>query len=164
MIIVADTTPLLYLSRLGLLHLLEQLYDTVILPTAVWRELVEYRPDAPGVAELRRASWLRVDASADNSPLLAELREELDDGESAAIALALHLGAALILIDERDGRHQAEARGLAVRGSVGLLISAREHGFIPALRPVLDALTQADFRMDRKLYRAALEIVGEGAE
>lgn len=50
-----------------------------------------------------------------------------------------------------------------VRAQFGL-ISAREHGFIPALRPVLDALTQADFRMDRKLYRAALEIVGEGAE
>lgn len=51
-----------------------------------------------------------------------------------------------------------------MRGSVGLLISARERGLISALRPVLDALTQAGFRMDRNLYRAALEIVGEGAE
>lgn len=164
MIIVADTTPLLYLARLGLLGVLQQLYETVILPTEVWRELVEYRPDAPGVEALRGATWLRVDASADTSPLLVELREELDDGESAAIALALHLGAELILIDERDGRREAEERGLVVRGTVGLLINARERALIPALRPVLDALVQAGFRIDHRLYRAALEIAGEDAD
>jgi predicted nucleic acid-binding protein len=162
-IVVADTTPLIALSRLGLLDVLRQLYGTVVLPTEVWHELVAYKPDAPGVEALRAASWLQVDASADASPLLAGLREELDRGEAAAIALALVRRADVLLIDERDGRRSAEARGLAVRGTVGVLIAARERGILPKLRPVLDALLASGFRVDRRLYRVALELVGETA-
>lgn len=37
----------------------------------------------------------------------------LDPGETAAILLAEHLGAAALLIDERKGRAVAASRGLA---------------------------------------------------
>jgi predicted nucleic acid-binding protein len=38
-IIVSDTSPLMNLAVVGHLQLLHQLYDTVIIPEAVWNEL-----------------------------------------------------------------------------------------------------------------------------
>lgn len=52
----------------------------------------------------------------------------LDPGETAAILLAEEIGADLILIDERAGRAVAESRGIAVRGTLGVLVQARATG------------------------------------
>jgi hypothetical protein len=68
------------------------------------------------------------------------LQAELDPGESAAIALALEIGADLILADERKGRKKAQAMGLSVVGLLGVLSEAKREGLIPACMPLLDAL------------------------
>jgi predicted nucleic acid-binding protein len=59
-IVVADTTPLLYLSRVGQLDLLLALYHQIIVPETVWREAVVARSDAMGVESLRAAAWIVV--------------------------------------------------------------------------------------------------------
>jgi hypothetical protein len=41
MLVVSDTTPLLYLARIGRLDLLCQLYVEVVVPQTVWDELAE---------------------------------------------------------------------------------------------------------------------------
>lgn len=164
MLVVADTTPPLYLARLGLLELLRELYGTVIVPTAVWHELTVARPDAPGASEVRAASWIVVDPGADTSPLLVELQDEIDRGEAAAIALALLREADLLLVDDGAGRRVAAQRGLLPRGTVGVLVAARQRGLIPALRPVLDALVAEEFRIDAELVRRVLLLVDEASD
>ncbi len=161
-LVVADTTPLLYLARLGLLDLLERQYRRVLVPRTVWEELVVARPDAHEVAALRAASWMEIDPGADGSAQMLTLADDLDAGEAAAIALALLRHADLLLIDDLDGRRAATACGLAIRGTIGVLVEARRDGLLPALRPVLDQLALSGFRLDERLYRAALEAVGEG--
>jgi predicted nucleic acid-binding protein len=161
LVVVADTTPLLYLARLELLGLLPALFHRVVVPGAVWRELVEVRPGALGVAALLAVDWIEVDASADGSALAQELSAELDGGEAAAIALALARRADLLLIDERDGRRAALAHGLRVRGTVGILLAARERHLLPKLRPALDALLATGFRLERSLYEDALRAAEE---
>ena len=72
----------------------------------------------------------------------------LDRGETAAILLvAESFRADLILIDERIGRKVVRERGLAVRGTLGMLVEARQRGWIPALRPARDALVAEGFRI-----------------
>lgn len=157
MLVVADSSPLVYLSRVGVLDLLATAFGEVVVPGAVWAEVVDARPDAPGVSALQAASWLRVDRR-DLPP--ADLG--LDPGETAAILLAELLHADLLLIDERAGRGVAEGRGLVVRGTLGVLVQARERGALPALRPVLDALVGEGFRIAPALVAEALRRVGEG--
>jgi hypothetical protein len=65
-----------------------------------------------------------------DSALLVRLRVELDAGEAEAIALAAELGAPVIL-DDRPARRRARALGLQVTGSAGVLVVAKEDGFIP---------------------------------
>jgi uncharacterized protein len=88
----------------------------------------------------------------------------LDPGETAAILLAEAIKADVLLIDERAGRKIASDRGIAVRGTLGVLVQARHLGALPALRPVLDALVGQGFRIAPALVREALARVGEPAE
>jgi predicted nucleic acid-binding protein len=158
-LVVADSSPLIYLSRIGLLHILPTLFGDVVVPRAVWEEALGRRPSAPGIESLRQASWIRV---VDDPSPSADLG--LDAGETAAILVAESLRANLLLIDERLGRAVAQARGLAVRGTLGVLVQARRSNILSALAPVLDALVAEGFRIAPALLRQALVFVGEGTE
>lgn len=130
MLVVADSSPLIYLSRVGRLDLLAALYGTVVVPARVWAEVVEARPGARGVTELANAPWLKVDRRVLPADDLG-----LDPGETAAILLAEALGAELLLIDERAGREVARARGIGIRGTLGALVQARQWTSFQPWRP-----------------------------
>jgi len=133
-VVVAGSSPLIYLSRIGHLYVLEALFGDVIVPRLVWDEAVQRRPSAPGADEIRRAQYLRI---VDNPLHSADLG--LDPGETAAILIAASLHAELLLIDERVGRKVAQERGLTVRGTIGVLVQAKESGVFSPLKPVLEA-------------------------
>ena len=117
MIVISDTSPILNLARIELLDLLPNLYQQVLIPPAVHHELL--RTHYEGRAALERAleSWLVV-AWPKNEQLVAQLRKDLDAGESEAIALAFERRPALLLIDERLGRRAAETLGLSITGLI----------------------------------------------
>jgi predicted nucleic acid-binding protein len=70
----------------------------------------------------------------------------LDIGEREAIQLALDLGINTVLIDEADGRRQAEKLHLEVRGTLGILERGAKLG-ITNLRTALSKLDQTNFRI-----------------
>jgi predicted nucleic acid-binding protein len=126
-------------------------------------ELVEKRPDARGVEDLRAAEWILVLAApvsiqADESALATR-----DAGEAAALRLAFERRA-LVLIDERARRRAAHSLGLAVRGTLGMLVEARLRGIIEAVGPILGDLEQGGFRATPELRVWALKAAGESAK
>lgn len=161
MLVVSDTTPLLYLVRVGRLDLLRELYVDVVVPQTVWNELVEARPDALGVVAVRAAAWLRVvpDASAPDD--VAEVLAEIDAGEAAAIAVALERHADLLLIDDAAGRRAAGELGVAVRGTLGVLVTAKAAGVLLTVAPVIAALLAEGFRASGAVVEQALRASGE---
>ena len=85
----------------------------------------------------------------------------LHRGERAALALALELGSARFLADDLRARRAATRLGLAVLGSVGIALRAKESGLIAAVRPTLDALVGVGLYIDLPLYQRTLEVAGE---
>jgi len=77
-----------------------------------------------------------------NQTLLQRLAQTLHLGESAAIALASEIPATILVIDELEGRHVARRLGLTVTGTLGLIVSAKRRGVLPAARPVIEQLRQ----------------------
>jgi predicted nucleic acid-binding protein len=161
LIVVADTTPLLYLSRIGRAGLLQTLYQDIIVPRTVWDEAVGARPGAPGIADLVAATWIRVSDEAERAGVDRLLEEALDPGEAAAITLAELLHADILLIDERKGQAVARERGLQIRGTLGVLVDARRAGHLASLRSVLQELLAEGFRVAPALVSEALRRVGE---
>lgn len=155
MIIVADTSPLLHLARIGRLSLVEAAVGPVVVPRTVWSELIQpgTRPDV--VAALRAAAWIRVMEDPPHQDL------GLDPGETAAILLAEATRAEALVIDERRGRAVATARGLAVIGTLGVLAGAKRAGAIERVAPLVEDLRVDGFRLSDPLVAAFMARVGE---
>src|SRR5882757_5744469 len=92
-----------------------------------------------------RPDWITEVTPADRG-MVAALRLIVDLGESEAITLAYEKGVRLI-IDDSKGRLVAKRLGIAVTGTVGLVVKAKTDGFVAAVTPLLDALEARQFRI-----------------
>jgi len=153
--IVSNAGPLIHLSWIGRLNLLQQLFDELIVPNRVKEEVLQADDDVPGVSELLAAfasGWIHVH--------LVESREDvevleriLDAGESEAIVLANEIQADLLLLDDRRARREAERQGVPISGTVGVLRRGRDQQLIPAVLPVLNELRKLGFRASEALLQ-----------
>jgi predicted nucleic acid-binding protein len=139
MIVVADASPLIALSRIGKLELLRQLFGRLLVPQAVWQEVALADSHRAGVQELLNADWVEQRQVVDVA-LVRLLRRDLGAGESEAIVLAREVKADVLLIDERLGRSAAARLGLPMTGLVGILIEARRQGLLPDATSVIHQL------------------------
>lgn len=161
MIVVSDTSPIINLAAIGRLELLRDLYGHVIVPEAVYHEVTVRGHGQPGALELQTWPWFEMRRVLDIA-LVSHLERELDAGEAEAIALALEMGADMLLLDERRGRAVAARFSLPVTGLLGALVVAKHQGHLPAVKPVLDDLiTVAGFWIGDALYTAVVQSVGE---
>ncbi|MBK8426908.1 MAG: hypothetical protein IPL27_13470 [Lewinellaceae bacterium] len=99
MMVVSDTSPLINLAVIDHLWLIPKIYDQIIIPPAVFNEIVIEGAGEPGAAEIQSAVWVSVKICTP-SPLLRQLMLDLDPGEAESIALAVEIGADRILIDK----------------------------------------------------------------
>ena len=159
MLVVCNSTVLIALSRIGYLWLLEKLLGHLVIPTAVYNDVVVRGSGRPGVTEVAEAGWIHVIEVKDVS--IAEgLASILHRGEAEAIALAKEMGADLIILDDNLARETAIMKGLNVAGTLALLHQAKEKGLIPKLKPILDALRSARFYIGDE-YDEILRDAGE---
>ncbi|MEH2295261.1 DUF3368 domain-containing protein [Nostoc sp.] len=161
MIIVSDTSPINNLAAINHVHLLQQLYGTVLIPEAVYRELTDPNFPVAGATEVQTFIWIQTRPVQDRI-LVEALSNELDIGEAEAIALALEMKADQVLIDERRGRMVAARLNLSYTGILGILVEAKSQRLISAVKPLLDALiNQAGFWVAEPLYKRVLQLVDE---
>ncbi|NER92322.1 MAG: DUF3368 domain-containing protein [Symploca sp. SIO1B1] len=159
---VSNSSVLIALSSIGQLELIKQRFpDGVMIPQAVWKEVVETGKGRSGAEEVAKASWLTI-STVSNTSSISLLRLELDEGESEAISLFLEQPAQAILLDEKNARRVAKRMKLPVLGTVGILIWAKQNRLIPNLKEQLDALQLVGkFRLSTLIYQESLKKVGE---
>lgn len=158
--VVANAGPLISLAAIGKLDLLKALFEQILIPQAVYDEVVVHGEGEPGSQEVRDAEWIRA-AQVQDRLAVDLLRETLDMGESEAIVLAQELNARYVLLDDGLARRKARLIGLRMTGTLGILLMAKEAGLISAVRPILDELRQTDFRMSDRVYQQVLLKAGE---
>jgi hypothetical protein len=160
-IVVSNTSSLTNLAAIGQLGLLRQLYQRVMIPAAVERELSALGAGQPGWVDLAALDWVETQ-TVNNQLLVQALRVELDEREAEAVALAVEVAAGLLLLDERIARAVAARFGLKYIGLRGALLEAKQQQLIPAVKPLLDDLIQrAGFWISEPLYRRVLQAAGE---
>jgi predicted nucleic acid-binding protein len=164
LIVVADAGPIIHLSLIGHLDLIPALFGRVVVPRRVYEEVVRSEGGMPGSDELRNATWADLHEGDVRPELVRLLESHLDFGEAAAIALALDLGADMVLSDDRQARLAAERLELRVRGTLGILLEARRQGRIPELAPLLNELRSKGVWLSGKLIEGVLREAGEAVQ
>lgn len=152
-IVVADTGPLNHLILIGQIDLLPRLFGAVAIPATVAGELRD--PDAPVAVRAWAASppsWLTIH----DDPADPALLRRLDAGERATIALAIALGAGLLLIDDRAGASAARGQGFRVTGTIGVLVDAARQNLL-RLDAAFAALRATNFRFPAPLLDTLLK-------
>jgi predicted nucleic acid-binding protein len=148
-IILSDTSCLILLEKIGELELLHKVFGEIV----VTQEIAdEYGLTVP--------KWISVQ-NPSNKNYQKILEASVDKGEASAIALAVELSDCLLIIDDFKGRNLADALGIKVTGTLGVILEAKVSGVIESVKPVLDKIKQTDFRLSDALEKRILQKAGE---
>lgn len=156
---VINASPLILLTKAGLLDLLQLLSTEVLVPAAVVTEIEQYGEMDVTARALAQTNWLVV---VETPPVPEVIQAcNLDPGESAVLTWAyIHLETEAI-IDDLAARRCATALGIPVRGTLSLVIKAKQQGIIPAARPFLQQLRSCGMYLSDRVMNQALVLVGE---
>ena len=160
---VSNSSPLLYLATLGDLDLLPKLFGAIVIPSAVWQEMVIDGKTKRGAIEIEQArdKWLSVEPVLRRNSVDALTAAGLHLGEAEAIALAVQRSLTTVFMDDERGVQHARVQGLTVVRTPALLIAAKRRGWIEKVKPKLDQLRAAGFRLKESHYALILEDAGE---
>ncbi len=157
--VICNTSPLQYLHQTGLLRLLHELAGRIIVPPAVVDELAAGRSLGIDLPDPVSLNWviIREPAGAIALPLVTNLGR----GEAEVLALCLEIRDSVAILDDMLARRSALALGVRLTGTLGVLLSAKEAGFLSSVGPVLNQLHSLGFRIAPATRAAVLEKAGE---
>jgi predicted nucleic acid-binding protein len=158
--VVADSSPLVILTKLGCFDLLNRLFRRIDISAEVHHEVVVAGAGLPGATEVANAKWVEVRNLQNQADLLAAQQNyALGVGELSTILLGKELHANAVLLDDYKARKLATAEGLQVRGSVGLLETLYLRGYLTDLRATFRQLL-TDSYIDQRLLDRRLRALG----
>ena len=155
--VVVNTTPLIALAEIGELHLLKDLYGEIYIPDAVFEEI----KSEPAYTEVRvAAEWIKQVSvnPAGNTDMLSS---RLHSGEVEVIQYARESGADLVILDDQLARRTAKYLGLTITGTLGVIIKAKEKGYVQSVNPIMDKLIQNGLYISPKVQEDVLKLSDE---
>jgi predicted nucleic acid-binding protein len=163
-VVISDASPLVHLSAIGRFGLLKEIYLQLLIPPAVWKEVVVDGKGRAGQSEVTagiEAGWILIQAPTSDFNQRPEL-SGLDPGEAEALALALEIKADLVLLDEVRGRAAARKLFLRAVGTLGVLIEAKRKGLVSRVAEELQKLrTHSQLHLTTELEQQVLSLAGE---
>ena len=161
---VSDSSPLNYLALMWDFDLLRRIYGAIVIPPAVYREVVDSGADYPVRKAVQTAlgDWISVAEPPDPAQVAAFCGAfRLDLGEGEAILVAEALGNTPVLMDERRGVRCARSRGIVVIRTPLIYAQAKILGLAGSVRDKLDELRSHGFRLSDRHYERILKDLGE---
>lgn len=157
--VISNTSPLLYLYRIGAINWLPKLFDEVWTPEAVKNELLDGRSkgyDTPTPTDYR---WLNI-VNPHSMPF-EWLALDLGAGEIATMALGLENPTYVILLDDMLARRTAQAAGLQVWGTLKVLLEAKSQGLVDKIEPYVMKLSEAGMWVSAEVKQRILTLANE---
>lgn len=158
-LVIVNTSPLLYLYQVDCLELLQQLYGTITVPPAVLQELETGKLQGVDVPEANSIEWIQIRPVASATIIPAVI--DLGQGEAEVIALGLENPGSLLVFDDSLARRIADLYGLKYTGTLGVLVKAKQSGYLSAVAPVINMLRSKGMWLTDKIISDVLRLSGE---
>ena len=159
--IVSNSSPLMYLAKIGKLSFLKVLFKEIIIPKEVYEEVVigknERYIDSFVVEKAVKEGWIKVKETKINNELEG-FAPEIDKGEIAVISLAKQINSSLVLIDDASARTIAESFDLNVKGTLYVLLKAFKSKITDKKETIklINRLISSGFRISQESYMQIL--------
>jgi len=145
-LVIADAGPIFSLAIINQLEILNQLFDSIRIPQAVWEEITKNN---------KTYYYHRIYSFFKNKTQkisgFNELSFIMDYGESESVVLYQELHADYLLIDDKKARKIAETLGINCVGTLGILSIAKNKKIISALKPLFE-----EFLKNKRYYSISL--------
>lgn len=160
-VVIADSGPLIALANSGVLPLLPDLFESIMITKAVANEVTFdlAKPGAKIIQTAIDAGTIEVIAVS-NSEVLTELQSILDQGEAESIELA-RIREIPLIIDEKKGRSAAKKQNVVITGSGAVLVLLKRKGSVSQVKPLLEKMQQSGYQFSNDLINKILILAGE---
>jgi predicted nucleic acid-binding protein len=156
---VINASPIISLTKIDRIHLLEKLCDEIIIPQGVAEEikLGGYNDSA--------AIWIKKQAQPFIQPMSVidpkVANWDLGLGESHVLSWAIKNSSYEAIIDDLAARKAAKILKIPVRGTLSIIVLAKKRGYIASVREDLDNLIEVGLRISPALIQQAIALAGE---
>lgn len=167
--VVSDSTPLIYLAKIGRLNLLRGVFEKIYIPEAVFNEAVtqgkELNMSDAFIIEKAVGIWIikeQVEPKVDAEFRFLDTNTKLGSGEKEALKLCKQLNAVYFIADDREARRVSRILNIKPIGTCGILVQTFRQASITegeALQ-ILDDLVKVGFRISSAVYRRILDELG----
>lgn len=158
--VVVNTTPLIALSHVGQLDILKKLYGEITIPKAVYEELSAKVDSICKKAVDNSLDWIRIE-NIQNQMAKSMYKTQLHEGEVEVMILSLEIGADVVIIDDANAKKHAKYLELPVTGTLGVLIKAKQEGYMDELKSILYQMVENGIYISQRLIEMCLRQVGE---
>ena len=158
--VISNASPLIGLCKIDCLEILKFLWREIIIPEAVYNEVVVKGSGKIGADTIEKAcgDWIKIKALA-NRKEVKLLQAILDRGEAETIVLAGEIGADLVLLDNKEPRLFAREIDLKILGTIGIVELAWRKGIIDdPMRKLYELRAKGFWLSDRLLERVRRNI------
>ena len=155
---VVNASPLIFLTRVGLLEVLREQGVPVLVPDIVIAEISSLGPSDEAVQAVANSSWIQVVSTPAIPPEV--LPWGLDAGEAGVITIALEQYDSMAVLDDLAAR-QCLSPEIQTQGTLGLLLVAKQLGLISSVRPQIEHLRQSGMYLTDRLMSQILAAAGE---
>lgn len=150
--VISNSSPLIVLHNCGQLEILQQLFGQVLIPEAVYQEVVHNTKNRQQSEAVTHCGFIQVHPIP---PQPFSFSHKLDRGEIEAIILAATLNADYLLLDDKRAQKEAKLQGITFIPTFAVLLKAAQKGIISDFEAVLTALQQKNIFLSRDLNLAA---------
>ena len=156
--VVINASPLITLFRSGQAHILPHLFKRIVVPQAVWQEVVQDDWNDAASRELRQQTWPVIE-EVESSPRVAAWA--LGAGETAVLSYALTHVPLRAVVDDMDARRCAQTLDIQIFGTGGLLVLAKRRGVLPSVSDAIAKLRGAGLWLSDDIARVLRAQAGE---
>lgn len=156
--VVLNASSLIYLGKKRRINLLRLVFEKIFIPPKVEEEVMKLdkSPEAIQLRDAIQEGWIVVERPSENKARqIAMLFPEIDEGEAAAMALAIEQQVENVVIDDAEARIAAEYFKLRVYGTLYVILEAYKRNIFKSkveVRSMVDNMLRKGFYLSTEVY------------
>lgn len=156
--IVVNASPLILLCNSGLSFVLPELFSEIVVPEAVWQEIVNGPHLDQATQMLPELDWLK---KKHINPVPDVVRWDLGLGETEVLSFAIKYSRYTPVLDDMLAKKCARSLGIQTMGTGTILILAKERGLIESVEQSLHKLQNAGLWISEAIVQLLKRKAGE---